>query len=605
MKQLCFRTVHILKKLYADHPTILPILIFGPFTTALIPFYTYYFSAAILNALLGGSTSQALEQVLFLIGGNTILRVISRLCANQEHILEWDVLDYSMSGHLRDKCFSIEYAKYESEEVLSALRKAEINQHMGYNYGNILEQTIGIMTQLWTLLISLIMMCVLFLASSSWPLWLSLVTLCGVLFSVLCASGLVSWLGARINQKLDFYLKQNFELNSSGNYFIRLRDQVSNGKDIRIYHMQDLLIDRLKHYFQFNGREQCRLEGLFSGVNGGSIQALGMLAYFVIGLKVLEGDILVGDVLFYANGILSFSAASATIIKCAHFLHMALQGVDETLSFIESEDMSYDGTLPVEKRDDGQYHFSLQDVSFRYPGSSNWVLHHINLNLTVGKSYALVGLNGSGKTTLVKLLCRLYEPTEGKILLNGIDITKYDYDEYVSLFSVVFQDFQLLSLPLDENVACSMDVDAAKFTSVMEQVNLQERLPDPHVLLFKECGDGINLSGGEAQKVAIARALYKDAPFVILDEPTSALDPISEAEIYENFSSLIENKTAIYISHRMSSCRFCEEIVVLDHGNIVERGNHESLLAQKGLYANLYETQAQYYAEAKQRDEHQ
>ena len=134
---------------------------------------------------------------------------------------------------------------------------------------------------------------------------------------------------------------------------------------------------------------------------------------------------------------------------------------------------------------------------------------------------------------------------------------------------------------------------------------MQERLPDPHVLLFKECGDGINLSGGEAQKVAIARALYKDAPFVILDEPTSALDPISEAEIYENFSTLIENKTAIYISHRMSSCRFCEEIVVLDHGNIVERGNHESLLAQKGLYANLYETQAQYYAEAKQRDEHQ
>ena len=213
---------------------------------------------------------------------------------------------------------------------------------------------------------------------------------------------------------------------------------------------------------------------------------------------------------------------------------------------------------------------------------------------------AIVGRNGAGKTTIIKLLCRLYEPTEGFITLNGIDIRKYNYKEYVKAFSVVFQDFELFSMPLDENIASGTEVDEERIWEVLDQVGLKERVKNMedgiHSRLYHDNGEGIDISGGEAQRFAIARALYKDGPFVILDEPTAALDPIAEAEIYENFNQMIANKTAIYISHRMSSCKFCDDIVVLEHGKIAEYGTHEQLMAKNGIYANLYKTQAQYYA---------
>ena len=200
---------------------------------------------------------------------------------------------------------------------------------------------------------------------------------------------------------------------------------------------------------------------------------------------------------------------------------------------------------------------------------------------------------------MIKLLLRLYEPTEGQILLNGIDIGKYDYNEYVQIFSAVFQDFRLYDLPLDENIAGSETVDEKQVSAVLEQTGLRERVEKmkngAHTLLDHETGDGETLSGGEAQKAAIAKALYKDAPFVILDEPTSALDPVAEAEIYENFNKMIGEKTAIYISHRMSSCKFCDKIVVLDKGRIAEAGTHRSLLQAQGIYYELYQAQAKHY----------
>ncbi len=229
------------------------------------------------------------------------------------------------------------------------------------------------------------------------------------------------------------------------------------------------------------------------------------------------------------------------------------------------------------------------------------MLSDVSLRFKVREKLAVVGRNGAGKTTLIKLLLRLYEPTSGTITLNGIDIGKYDYQEYVQIFAAVFQDFRIYHLPLDENLAGSENVDAERVKTVLEQVGLRERVArmkdGAHTLLGHDIGDGELLSGGEEQKLAIARALYKDAPFVILDEPTAALDPIAEAEIYENFDALVGKKTAIYISHRMSSCKFCDRIIVLDSGRLAEAGTHETLMRQEGIYYALYEAQAKHYAE--------
>lgn len=222
-----------------------------------------------------------------------------------------------------------------------------------------------------------------------------------------------------------------------------------------------------------------------------------------------------------------------------------------------------------------EYEFEFRDVSFSYPNSEEPVLNHINMKLKIGKKMAFVGPNGAGKTTFIKLLCRLYDPSEGKILLNGVDIRYYDYEEYIRLFSVVFQDFKLFSFSIAENLAVSKEYEECKVRECLEKAGFSERLgtleKDIHTELYKLEEDGVEISGGEAQKIAIARALYKDAPLVILDEPTSALDPVSEYEIYQSFDKLVEEKTAIYISHRMSSCRFCNQIVVFDKGKIVER----------------------------------
>ena len=215
---------------------------------------------------------------------------------------------------------------------------------------------------------------------------------------------------------------------------------------------------------------------------------------------------------------------------------------------------------------------------------------------------AVVGRNGSGKTTFIKLLCRLYDPTEGEVIMNDFNIRKYDYRQYLDLFSVVFQDYKLLAVPLGNNVASSDVWDVAKAERLLEEVGFGERYAQmPKKLdtsLYKDFDeDGVNVSGGEAQKIALARALYKDAPFIILDEPTAALDPIAEAEIYSRFDEIVGDKTAIYISHRLSSCRFCDKIAVFDQGEIVQVGTHEELLADpKGKYYELWNAQAQYYA---------
>ena len=277
--------------------------------------------------------------------------------------------------------------------------------------------------------------------------------------------------------------------------------------------------------------------------------------------------------------------------------------LEKTFEFLDIPNAMYQGSLTTEKRADRQYEVEFKDVSFKYPGSDIWALRHVNMKFKVGKRLAIVGENGSGKTTFIKLLCRLYDPQEGQILLNGIDIRKYRYDDYMNIFSIVFQDFQLICHPLGNNVAGSMEYDRERVEKALIDAGFGDRLASLEkgldTFVYKNLTeDGVDVSGGEAQKIAIARALYKDAPFIILDEPTAALDPIAEAEIYGKFDEIAGDKTAIYISHRLSSCKFCDEIAVFHEGAVIQQGTHASLVAdESGKYYELWHAQAQYYTE--------
>ena len=343
-----------------------------------------------------------------------------------------------------------------------------------------------------------------------------------------------------------------------------------------------------------------RWSGLGNGLVAFLTHAFSGCVYLYVGAGVFEGAISIGNVLFYAGSITRLTSQVNEAVSLYNRLAYRFEYLNLQEEYIKSSDMDYDGTLPIEKRDDFDYAFEFRNVSFRYPDTDQDVLKNINLKFNVGSRMAIVGQNGAGKSTLIKLLCRLYEPTEGEILLNGINIKLYDYKEYTRIFSVIFQDFKLLPLPLDQNIACSEDVDEVRVLNVLQSVGLTETVmswPEKqHTRLYQDLGKGINVSGGEAQKIAIARALYKDAPFVIMDEPTAALDPLAEAEIYEHFDQLIREKTAIFISHRLSSCKFSDEILVLDAGKILQRGTHEELVNTEGMYREMWNAQAQYYA---------
>ena len=320
-------------------------------------------------------------------------------------------------------------------------------------------------------------------------------------------------------------------------------------------------------------------------------------------LKAWGGAFDVGSITQYVGTATAMVANIFALTNLIGVLETNTGYLDKTFEFLDIPNAMYQGSLTTEKRADRRYEVEFKDVSFKYPGSDIWALRHVNMKFKVGKRLAIVGENGSGKTTFIKLLCRLYDPQEGQILLNGIDIRKYKYDDYMNIFSVVFQDFQLICQPLGANVAGSMHYDRDRVHKALIDAGFGERLASMEkgldTMLYKGLSDdGVDVSGGEAQKIAIARALYKDAPFIILDEPTAALDPIAEAEIYGKFDEIAGDKTAIYISHRLSSCKFCDEIAVFHEGAVIQQGSHASLVAdESGKYYELWHAQAQYYTE--------
>lgn len=325
------------------------------------------------------------------------------------------------------------------------------------------------------------------------------------------------------------------------------------------------------------------------------------IVYGFVCLKAWTGAFGLGAVTQYVAAITQTTGGVSSLFSVIGDIRNNAVFLEQVFEFLDMPNNMYQGSLTVEKRRDRRYEVEFRDVSFRYPGSATYALSHVNMKFEIGKRIAVVGMNGSGKTTFIKLLCRLYDPTEGEILLNGIDIRKYNYAEYMMIFSVVFQDFCLFALPLAENVASGHKFEKECVLDCLKKAGFAERLkelPDGiATYLYKDYNkDGINVSGGEAQKLAIARSLYKDAPFIVLDEPTAALDPIAEAEIYEKFNEIVGDKTAIYISHRLSSCKFCDEILVFDEGAVIQQGSHEALVGDtNGKYYELWQAQAQYY----------
>ncbi len=375
------------------------------------------------------------------------------------------------------------------------------------------------------------------------------------------------------------------------------------GKDIRIFDAGELIRDKIEgdNATLRSWKRKMTTIGLHAGSLYGSAAGFFQSAsYLYVVIQALGGVVPVGSAIKYALLINSITLNINGLIRSITSLWEVVNRQNSSKDFLSIPDTMPRGKAPVEAPD-GRYVFEFHNVSFRYPGADKYALRCLTMTIEAGKRMAVVGLNGSGKTTMIKLLCRLYDPTEGVITLNGRDIRELDREAYMQVFSVVFQDFKLHSFTLGQNIAASTQFDPTRAKKSLDLVGLSEWFKTLHqgleTPLYKDfLEDGIEISGGEAQKIALARALYKDAPVTVLDEPTAALDPIAEFEVYSRFNEMIGGKTAIYISHRLSSCRFCQDIAVFHEGTLAQRGSHDSLLSDKdGLYYSLWHAQAQHY----------
>lgn len=578
-------------------------LLGSAFAAATLPYLSLFFSARILNLLLAKSYRACLYTVVVFLLTQYGLGLFEKIC-RQYLDGQKELCLACTEQKITAKALELEFEKFEKTETMDAIRRTNVSSMGSGNVGDQLIVIHTLITSLLSVLYALFFLLRLFLLSdssrnnfftSSFSM-LALLLLCGVQLA------LSSRINRRSTQKKIELNQGNDHSNSVANYLVNVMLEERRADDIRIGHLDhflDVQFGKAMEHFLPMYLDFARFSAITDGKNALLSLLSNFAAYLVIGARALYGVLPIGDVLLYAGSVTRAMSDLQTFLATGSEFDYINSYLSTYEDFIAQPSMAYDGTLPIEKRDDGQYEFAFHDVSFSYPGTNIPVLEHVTLSFAVGEKTALVGRNGAGKTTLIKLLCRLYEPTSGYITLNGIDIRKYSYKEYTQAFSVVFQDFHLFSLPLDENIAAGTEIDEAALQSSLAKVGLTDhvqQLPQGvRTRLYNNNGSGVDLSGGEAQRTAIARALYKDAPFVILDEPTAALDPIAEAEIYEQFSQMTAGKTAVYISHRMSSCKFCDRIIVLDHGRIAEDGTHDTLLANHGIYANLYETQAQYY----------
>lgn len=686
---------------------------------ALIPYLTLYFSARLLNELAGARRKEELIRwVIILLVAEAAALAVRAVVFRWKEALSSNMYYYSQRGFSK-KLLSMDFCKADdavTHDLLSQIHQTE--NWSGYGINRIYYHFQSFVEELFRMLGAVALSVSLFRLpvrkGAGWLVFLNH-PLC-ILFLLLLMVGItvLSPYLETLGDMCWFSFGETMEFGNRVYFFcMDLFKEEKRALDMRMYRQDIVGLQKIQESMnsgigsgsQIRRYARGRMGGLFALSAAVSRLFMGIVYLFVC-LKAWGGAFGVGSVTQYIGAITALSRGLAGMLKVVGEARLNSEALRQVFAFLDIPNDMYQGCLTVEKRSDRKFEVEFRNVGFRYPHSENYVLRNLSLKFKVGQRLAVVGENGSGKTTFIKLLCRLYDPTEGEILLNGIDIRKYDYREYMNVFTVVFQDFQLLALSLGENIAARKAVKGeggVTLLAVDSASSIEGRPRDRRVGDFGErqtqeegdcrrrgnCGsrgkcnsgskgtgrsregiaverggnrtegsvksrgrgfaqkkrnwdrgnkglwesgydqervvecigkaglrewffslpkgldtvlykdfdeDGVKISGGKAQKIAIARSLYHDAPFIILDEPTAALDPVAEYGIYTKFNEIVGDRTAIYISHRLSSCRFCDEIIVFHEGNILQQGSHEELLADReGKYAELWNAQAQYY----------
>ena len=508
--------------------------------------------------------------------------------AKRESQVAQGILNLKIGDAINQKACRISYPETQDPKTIKLLENA-------------FSATKGVFRNVWDILkgiainiAGIIIYCVFLIRLEWWiPVIIVLASVVGFYFN----RHLNEWDFRHREERARYYTRMN--------YIVKKSEGFELAKDIRIFGLHDWLKDiyqdarnRLKAFLHKKGRNDI-WSNIFQIVFD---LARNAIAYIVLIRMCLEDGMAASEFLLYFSAISGFSEWITGVFRHLAMYHeksLKMSSVQEYLN--KEEQFQFASGKSV--TDVVNWELELTNVSFRYPGSDTCILKNFNLTIRAGEKLSIVGLNGAGKTTLIKLLCGFYDPTEGCVRLNGTDIREFDRQSYYRIFSAVFQDYSLLDLTIAETVAQTCEeIDIARVHNCLEKASILEWVNTLPQGIETHIGknvydDGIHLSGGQIQRLLLARALYKNGSILILDEPTSALDPIAEHKIYCTYNDLTHHKTAIFISHRLASTRFCDRIIFLEKGQIKEEGTHESLIQKNGAYAQLFAVQSQYYQE--------
>lgn len=574
-------------------------------------YITIYFSAQLLNEIaISRDLPTLFFWVIMILLTNIISEILFSIVGAFRSYQFW-MFYYKWNKFYTDKLLTLDFVSIDNpktQELLGKIRQGEYRNGWG------LSRALGIMQSFFSGIFGIIgavtLSVSLFTSKVSAtsggftilnnPIFILLIF--AVMVGVTVLSSHLSVKASRYDEKI---AKQSGLSNRLFGFYMNFVDENKRAPDIRIY-SQDKFVEG------FSEREDLTFsskgiaskyakgkQGILKAFSSATSGLFTGLVYLFVCIKAWAGAFGVGSITQYIAAITTFSTNLGTFLETLGVIRTNASFLERSFELLDMPNVMEKNFVPVSG---DKYEIEFRNVSFKYPGTEIYALKDINIKFHAGEKTAVVGENGSGKTTFIKLLCRLYDPTEGEILLNGKNIKEYNYKEYMSIFSIIFQDFKLLPFSIAQNVAAAETYDEEKVIECLDKAGFSERLKKMpkgiDTIIYKYLEDeGVDISGGEAQKIAIARSLYKNSPFIILDEPTASLDPVAEFEIYSKFNEMVGNKTAIFISHRLSSCRFCDDIAVFDNGRLIQRGKHKILIKDKdGKYNKLWNAQAQYYS---------
>lgn len=597
-----YREVHSLDR------RLLPTTVVQAVIDSIKPFINIYFSARLITLLTQkADTSVIITNIALVLGINVVIFFLASFLNNYNENHRMMLLDLE-NKKVEEKLYNADYALLNDSEFKELLHRHEEAgksrwARLPYFMWTTLQFTRGVLTTIISFIIIIPLLKVGFVRTGNTfferPLFI--VT---IVAAIAVMAGVILIVASKINKS---YLEANekyAELDRIFYSFIDILGDYKTGKEIRLYKEQNLIDNITTQKILTDGEITLRKISMRTAKSSSFIAILGALVgfgvYLFIGVKGLFGLFGIGSLVLYCGSFMQIISGIMMFANTLGKLKEILPLARDYFKILEAESTMIYGNRELDLTNGFEIEFN--NVSFKYPKSDIYALKQINLKISNGEKLAVVGRNGSGKTTFIKLLCRLYDVDEGEILINGINIKEYTRDSLNKLYSIVFQDYKILSLTVADNISANDECDKDMLNSALDKANIKDRIEampqKEKTYLYKDLDNsGVEISGGEAQKLALARALYKNSPIVILDEPTAALDPIAENEIYSRFNSFVENKTAIYISHRLSSCAFCDRIAVFDNAELVETGTHNELISANGRYAELWNAQASYYLE--------